>query len=93
MATPTYTFKRTPQFRKAFDGLSLPDQRAATEAFKKFKVDPFDKSLKTHKINRLSAISKRNVWSATIKGDLKVVFCIKDGQVISMGIGTHDIYK
>ncbi len=93
MAATTYIFKRTPQFRKAFDALAPEDQKAAKESLKIFKRDPFDPALKTHKINRLSALWRRNVWSVTIKGNLRAVFCMKSNQIISLDIGTHDIYK
>jgi hypothetical protein len=94
MATPAYVFKRTPQFRRAFDALSADDQNAAREAFKKFKANPLnDPGLKPHKINRLSALRKRTVRSVTIKGDLKAVFTIDGNSIISEDIGTHDIYK
>ena len=68
-------------------------QHAAKEAFKKFKVNPFDPSLKTHKINRLSALRRRTVRAVTIKDNLRAVFEINGNSVISFGIGTHDIYK
>ena len=83
MASPNYVFKRTPTFRRSFDNLNADDQKAAREAFKKFKVDPFDPALKTHKINRLSALRRTTVRSVTIKGDLKAVFTIDGNSVIS----------
>ena len=93
MATPAYVFKRTAKFRKLFDALSPGDQTAAKEVFKKFRIDPFDHALKTHKINRLSSIMKKTVRAVVIKGDLRAVFTINGNVVSSFGIGTHDIYK
>jgi len=90
---PGYEFRRTPQFRKAFDNLNEEQKEAAREAFKKFKLNPFDPSLKPHKINRLSALRKRTVHSVTISGNLKAVFTIDGNKVISEDIGSHDIYK
>lgn len=88
-----YVFKRTPQFKKSFDALSLGEQEAARAAFKKFKADPFDPTLKPHKINRLSALRKTVVRSITIAGDLKAVFTVDGNTIISEDIGTHEIYK
>jgi hypothetical protein len=89
----SYVFKRTPQFRRAFDGLDPASQKAAKEAFKIFKKDPFDPALGTHKINRLSSVMKRIVYSVKIQSDLRATFYIKGNKVISLDIGTHDIYK
>jgi len=93
MAPPAYVFKRTPQFKKAYDALSPDDQMAAKEAFRKFKADPKDPSLRPHKINRLTALRGKVVRSITIKGDLRAVFTVDGNVVISEDIGTHDIYK
>ena len=88
-----WVFKRTPQFRRAFDGLSPTDQEAAREAFKIFKQDPFDARLRPHKINRLSALRKRTVHSVTIANNLRAVFEVHGNIILSLDIGTHDIYK
>jgi hypothetical protein len=88
-----YVFKRTHVFKKSFDALSADDQQSTREAFKKFKVNPFDPALKTHKINRLSALRKKTVYSVVIGKDLRAVFTITNNVVLSEDIGTHDIYK
>jgi hypothetical protein len=92
VATPKYVFKRTPQFRKSFDGLTAQQKEQALEAFKKFKLSPFDPSFRVHKINRLTSIYRRMVLSATISGNLRAVFTVHENQIISLDIGTHDIY-
>jgi mRNA-degrading endonuclease YafQ of YafQ-DinJ toxin-antitoxin module len=88
-----YEFKRTAQFKKSFDALNPAQQEATKAAFKKFKLNPFDPSLRPHKINRLSALRRRVVRSITIEGDLRAVFTIDGNKIISEDIGTHDIYK
>lgn len=93
MATSPLVFKATPAFRKMFDDLSAEQQRAAREAFKKFKVNPFDPALKAHKIHRLSARLKKTVRAVEILPDLRMVFIIEGNVVTSFGIGSHDIYK
>lgn len=93
MATPAHTFKRTPQFRRSFDDLSVAEQKAAKEAFAIFKNDPFDPRLRTHKINRLSALHKKTVYSVVILNNLRAVFHKEGSVVTSLDIGSHDIYK
>jgi hypothetical protein len=88
-----WIFKRTHQFRKSLDALSPDDQKAAREAFKKFRMDPFDKSLRVHKINRLSSLRKQTVRSVVITERLRAVFTINGNVVLSEDIGHHDIYK
>ena len=93
MAAPNYVFKKTLQFRRAFSALSPAEKTLAEKAFKVFKANPFDPSLKPHKINRLSSLHKRTVHSISIAADLRVVFIIKENIVFSLDIGSHDIYK
>jgi hypothetical protein len=35
----------------------------------------------------------RTIYAVNIEGDLRVVFFIKDDLVVTVDIGTHDIYK
>jgi mRNA-degrading endonuclease YafQ of YafQ-DinJ toxin-antitoxin module len=93
VATPAYTFKRTPQFRRSFDALSAAEQQAAKEAFAIFKNDPFDPRLRTHKINRLSALHRKAVFSVVILNNLRAVFHREGNVITSLDIGSHDIYK
>jgi len=86
-------FRMTPGCRKALEALTGQQREQADAAFKIFKVDPFDPRLKTHKINKLSARYKRLILSATIAGDLKAAFYVDGNTVVSVDIGTHDIYK
>jgi mRNA-degrading endonuclease YafQ of YafQ-DinJ toxin-antitoxin module len=88
-----YEFWRAKSFKNQFEKLPKKQQKAAKKTFKNiFSIDPFDSRLGTHKINRLSARYKTTVWSATIEGNLKVVFFIEGNKVWSFGIGTHAIY-
>jgi hypothetical protein len=93
VAKPEYVFKKTAAFKKAFEDLSEDNQGAANAAFKVFKINPFDMSLKTHKINRLSSLVGTTVYSVVIKGNLRSLFIIDGNQIVSFDIGTHDIYK
>jgi hypothetical protein len=88
-----FKFKRSPAFRAAFDDLNDAQKNAANEAYKVFKKNPFDPSLRVHKINRLTSLYGSTVLSVTIQGNLRAVFTIEGSDVISLDIGTHDIYK
>lgn len=88
-----FVFKTVPQFWKHFDSLPKPQQDLARETFKIFKKNPFDPKLHPHKINRLTAIYRVTVFSVTIAGDLRAVFCKQGNEIVSLDIGTHDIYK
>jgi hypothetical protein len=93
-STPTFKrFARTAAYRKDYDNLSSEDQKAADEAFKIFKQNPFAPQLGTHKITRLSALYGEPVWSVRILGNLRSLFVIRDEVVVSVAIGTHDLYK
>lgn len=86
-------FKTVPPFWDHFDKLPKSQQDLARETFKTFKKNPFDPKLKAHKINRLTAIYKTTVFGITIDGNLRAVFCKRGNVVVSLDIGTHDIYK
>lgn len=90
----TYIFKASPQFWRSFKKLPAGQQKSAKDVFQNtFKKDPFHPSLRTHKIEKLSARYKRTILSATIEGNLRTVF-YREGSVIkTVDIGDHDIYK
>jgi hypothetical protein len=58
-----------------------------------FKDDPFDPRLRTHKIRRLSAQYGRTIYAVEIEGDLRSTFYLDGETVVSLIIGTHDIYR
>lgn len=86
-------FKATPAFRRALAKLNAGQKRSAKDAFALFKQNPFDPRLRTHKIHRLSARYGKTIYSVCIEGDLRAVFYIEDGVIVSVDIGTHDIYR
>ena len=88
-----YRFKPTESFWESFYDLSPAQKDSARRAWKIFKENPFDPRLRTHKIQRLSAQYNRTIYAVNIEGDLRVVFFIKDDLVVTVDIGTHDIYK
>jgi hypothetical protein len=88
-----FNFQASKPFWKQFHRLTPQQQAAALEKFQTFKNDPFAPSLRPHRINRLSALAGRTIYAVDIEGDLRATF-YQDGQTImSVSIGTHDIYK
>ncbi len=89
----SYLFKGTPFFRRALRKLLPPQKKAARRAFIIFKTNPFDPRLEAHKIHHLSKKYKRTIYAVKIEADLRAVFYIERNLVVSLDIGTHDIYK
>ena len=89
----SYSYKATLKFWKSFYALDSGRKESTRSAWKLFKVDPFHASLNSHKINKLSAEAKTTIFSATIEGNLRVIFRIDGNVVTSLDIGTHDLYK
>ncbi len=58
-----------------------------------FKNDPFDPRLRTHKIQCLSAHDGRTIYAVEIEGDLRSTFFLDGDMVVSLVVGTHEIYK
>lgn len=88
-----YQFRATEQFWRSFYELSSAQKDSVREAWKFFKSDPFHPSLGVHKIHNLSARYKKTIYSAVIESDLRVVFLIEGNLVISLDVGTHDVYR
>jgi mRNA-degrading endonuclease YafQ of YafQ-DinJ toxin-antitoxin module len=88
-----YRFKPTENFWESFYDLSSTQKDSTRRAWKIFQENPFDPRLRTHKIHRLSAHHGRTIYAVDIEGDLRAVFFIKDDCIVTVDIGTHDIYK
>ena len=81
------------RFWTSFYRLSSAQKESARQAWNIFKEDPFDPRLRTHKILRLSANYGRTIYAIEIEGDLRLLFYLDGETVVSLIIGTHDIYK
>jgi hypothetical protein len=88
-----YRYKATDQFWRAFYGLPPAKKASVREAWQVFKKNPFDPRLGTHKIFRLSARYRKTIYSVVIGADLRVVFYLEGDLVVTVDIGTHDIYR
>jgi len=88
-----YRYRAVERFWTSFYHLSPAQKESARLAWKIFKEDPFDPRLRTHKILRLSAIYGRTIYAIEIEGDLRLLFYLEGETVVSLIVGTHDIYK
>lgn len=88
-----YRFKPTENFWASFYDLTPRQKESARHAWNIFKQDPFDSRLRPHKIHRLSAHYGRTIYAVDIEDDLRAVFYVEHDWVVSVDIGTHDIYK
>ena len=88
-----YRFRAVEPFWTQFYRLSASQKDAARRAWKIFKENPFDPRLRPHKIHRLSAIYGRTIYAVDIEADLRSTFYVEGDLVVSIDIGTHEIYK
>lgn len=86
-------YRATPQFWRSYRKLTATQQASARKAWPIFKADPFDPRLRTHRIASLSARAGRTIHSVWIEGDLRAVFYQDGEDIVSVDIGTHDIYR
>lgn len=88
-----YRFGATQRFWEKFEALPARQKASVNSAWKIFKENPFDPRLRSHKIHRLSSQYRRTIYAAEIEGDLRVLFCIEDDRVVTMDVGSHDVYR
>ena len=88
-----YRFKPTETFWESFYKLSPCQKELTRQAWKIFKANPLDPRLRTHKIQKLSALYGKTIYAVEVEADLRGVFLIKGNSVVTVDIGTHDIYK
>lgn len=81
------TFKRA--FRKRVKGNTRLERRFL-QKLEKFCANPFDESLKTHKLSG----KLKELWSFSIEYDIRVLFYFKDDdKAVFIDIGSHkDVY-
>jgi mRNA-degrading endonuclease YafQ of YafQ-DinJ toxin-antitoxin module len=87
------TFTATEEFWKNFYDLPPEQKESVREKWEIFRQDPFHPSLRTHKIERLSALAGHTIRSVVIEYDLRVIFRIDGSVVTTLDIGTHKIYQ
>ena len=89
----SYRYRVAEPFWTHFYRLNDAQKEAARRAWKIFKEDPFDPRLRTHKIHRLSSLYGCTIYAVDIEGDLRSTFYIEGNWIVSVDIGTHDIYE
>jgi mRNA-degrading endonuclease YafQ of YafQ-DinJ toxin-antitoxin module len=89
----SYEYKAVPNFWKKFYALKSGQKESVRKAWTVFKKDPFDPRLRTHKIHSLSAEFGKTLYTVEIERDLRIAFFIRGNTVISVDIGSHDIYE
>ncbi|HXR46288.1 MAG TPA: hypothetical protein VN784_02510 [Candidatus Limnocylindrales bacterium] len=88
-----YRYRAVEPFWTSFYRLDNTQKEATRKAWKIFNENPFDPRLRTHKIHKLSALYGRTIYAADIEGDLRSTFYIDGDWIVTVDIGTHDIYK
>ena len=88
-----YRYRAVERFWTSFYRLTPEQKQSARKAWALFKDDPFDPRLRTHKIRRLSAQYGRTIYAVEIEGDSRSTFYLDGETVVSLIIGTHDIYR
>ncbi len=88
-----YRYRAVERFWTSFYRLTPEQKESARKAWTLFKDNPFDPRLRTHKIQRLSAQYRRTIYAVEIEGDLRSTFYLDGETVVSLIIGTHDIYR
>ena len=88
-----YRFKPTQRFWESFYSLSSDQKDSTRLAWRIFKENPFDPRLRAHKIHRISAQYGRTIYAAEIEANLRAVFYIERNVVVTVDIGSHDLYR
>ncbi len=88
-----YRFKPTQRFWESFYALSPSQQESTRRAWKIFQENPFDPRLRPHKIHKLSARFNKTIYAVEIEADLRAVFYVEGDVVVTVDIGSHDLYR
>ena len=89
-----YRYRAVERFGTSFYRLPPAQKESDNAKHGKFsRKTPFDPRLRTHKIQRLSANYGRTIYAIEIEGDLRLLFYLDGETVVSLIIGTHDLYK
>jgi mRNA-degrading endonuclease YafQ of YafQ-DinJ toxin-antitoxin module len=88
-----YRFRASRTFWRNFGKLTAQQQEIARKMFVIFKQNPFDPRLRSHKIHKLSARYARTIYAGEIEADLRVVFYLEGNTVVTVDIGSHDLYR
>jgi len=87
-----YRFRASRTFWRNFGKLTAQQQQSARKMFAIFKQNPFDPRLRSHKIHKLSRYG-RTIYAAEIEADLRAIFYVEHDIVVTVDIGSHDLYR
>jgi len=88
-----YRYRPTNRFCRSFYALTPGQKDSSRKVWAVFKENPFDPRLRTHKIHKLSARYGRTIYAVVIEADLRAVFYIEADVVVTVDIGSHDVYR
>lgn len=90
MPLPILKIHITSEFEKSFLKLPLYIQKLAEKKDRWFRIDAFDKRLRTHKLKG----ELQGYWSYYITYQYRILFrFLNKNEVIYYDIGTHSIYQ
>lgn len=82
--------KVSPRFEQCYRKLPAHIRTQAKEREKIFRENPFQPSLKTHKLHG----QEKDAWAFSVNYDYRIKFIfLGDAEVLFLDIGTHDIYR
>jgi len=76
----------TSSFRRRVRKLTPTQRRGLERALRRFQADPFDPSLRIHKLSGELA----GKWAFSVAYDLRVVCLIEGDLAYLLAVGTHD---
>jgi mRNA-degrading endonuclease YafQ of YafQ-DinJ toxin-antitoxin module len=80
----------TTEFRRLFKKLPMDIKEEALKREKIFRVDPFNKKLKTHKLSG----KLKGCWAFSVSYQKRIIFEFgTDGIIYFHSVGDHNIYK
>jgi len=80
----------SPEFVRKYKKIPVRLKDLAKEKEKIFRIDPFDASLKTHKLHGRF----RKFWAFLVDYDCRIIFKFEqDNKIKFYSIGGHSIYK
>lgn len=86
----TLTIKYGPEFKREYKKLSASLKLLVKERGAIFELDPFNPSLKTHKLSG----HLQKVWSFSLDHRYRVLFEFKDNNTVELlRVGDHSIYR
>ena len=78
------------KFARSFRKLPIVIQKEALQTEEKFRLDPFDPTLRTHKLSG----KLKGFYSFSIDYSHRILFqFLEDETILFLNVGDHDIYR